>query len=1568
MSDVLGSSTSGSRQKLDALAKRDSNADTVNAISETGTMINAAQVGAAGGTALAGGTLSCFLGRVIAPLGGAMAGAWLASAVGADRPVTWLMNEVGLPTVAKPGKAPAHVKHKIVHENAFWGALAGLAAGIAVGVAIAAAAAAIVATGGAAAAVIAAAGPYAVGFVAGVVGGFVGGAVASGVSKTGSVTGEIADGSPNVSFEGKAVARVTDPVSCSKDPGEPPPQIAQGSKTISVNGLPLARIGHKITCSATIQEGCNTISADETTGTYGKINANVSILEQLVLTTADVLLMRSATKEGGLLDGVLRELLGEPIDMATGDYADYRTDFTWPHVLPLTLRRVYAGRQPVTGLLGERWICNWSQRLEYRQTEDGPATITFFDADGQQLVYPVPQDEFNAFNLWAPHYALRGSRQQPEIFDERSQQSLIFEFAGIQSSIARLSRIEDRNGNAIAFSYNALGHLCQVRHSAGFELWVNCNANGLLQSVSSHSGGKDVLVSYHFDHGRLSDVHSRFYGEFHFRYTAEGWLDHWRDSGATSVRLSYDHRGRVIATRTNTALYDDRFEYDDDERRATYVDALGHRHERWFDAENRLIRLRDPLGRVTSIAYDEYGWVRCRRDPLGRDSLYEHDARGRLAQFTNPYGQVQRYRWNDDGLLLEQRADSGTVQWHYNAEGNAVARCSPDGETRWRYNLQGQVTHRTDPDGVTRSWAYDGYGRLATSTDPLGRQTQFSHDVFGRPASRTDAAGHRTCYAYQPGPDNPREALSHIEYPDRSVRQWRYDHEGLLSESIDPLGNITRYTWGAFDLLASVTDATQAITQYHRDGAARLLGVTNAAGQQWRLERDAAGQLAAETDWSGRITRYERNVLGQITARHLPDGGTLHYDYDELDRLVAISGASRRHTFEWNSRDRLVGAQVWLRAASGEWQSDNDVRFDYDEAHRLVAESQHDQRLEYGYDAQGRPQSLATPGGMTRWQFDSAGQLETLASNGHRFDFAYDGLGQETQRRYRPHKIQDDVQPELAALYPEGYVQFQDYDEMRRLASQAVCGQSWDQALQPESVGQRNLRTYGWDAAGRCTQMRETRSGVAQEINQWRYDARDQIVSATHWSGTSAGGQAHDEQYQYDALGHIAQQEHDGVIESHRYQGDQLISAGPGIYSYDACGRVTSRTEHRRGFRPQQWLYRWDEFGRMCEALTPYGERWRYRYDAFGRRISKACVEGGRRRRARRVDYLWQGSRMIEARRDYGAPAADEAQARPARPRYELQRWHYRPGTHAVLAQERLRYDSAPDRPCSDWHPVACDPNGAPHTLYGSDGRAVWRARRRLWGETERDTTADQQRETLDHVVPDRWLAQQLWGGDDTPDCELRFAGQWDDEETGLHYNLQRYYDPKTGQYLSPDPIGLAGGLRTHAYVHDPVQWCDPLGLAACFDAKANRWRDSDTGRFVKTADGIDAHLAQFRDGASYITPTKALDTYGRDPIGRPDGQFVMPSSYLDDLMLSTRGDVAKLEDALGIPSGSWQGNPLSRIDIQDPSSVGLRMATGSESGANSLWLPGGYTSGGVPEAVVNQIPAGSYTESPIGK
>jgi len=107
---------------------------------------------------------------------------------------------------------------------------------------------------------------------------------------------------------------------------------------------------------------------------------------------------------------------------------------------------------------------------------------------------------------------------------------------------------------------------------------------------------------------------------------------------------------------------------------------------------------------------------------------------------------------------------------------------------------------------------------------------------------------------------------------------------------------------------------------------------------------------------------------------------------------------------------------------------------------------------------------------------------------------------------------------------------------------------------------------------------------------------------------------------------------------------------------------------------------------------------------------------------------------------------------------------------------------------------VHTDQLDTPRVISDPQGVTVWR-----WeGEPFGGTVADED--------PDGVGVKFVFNG--------RFPGQYFDEETGLHYNYHRYYDPATGRYITSDPIGLKGGLNTYGYVRsNPLNLWDPYGL-----------------------------------------------------------------------------------------------------------------------------------------------------------
>lgn len=180
-------------------------------------------------------------------------------------------------------------------------------------------------------------------------------------------------------------------------------------------------------------------------------------------------------------------------------------------------------------------------------------------------------------------------------------------------------------------------------------------------------------------------------------------------------------------------------------------------------------------------------------------------------------------------------------------------------------------------------------------------------------------------------------------------------------------------------------------------------------------------------------------------------------------------------------------------------------------------------------------------------------------------------------------------------------------------------------------------------------------------------------------------------------------------------------------------------------------------------------ERAAYRYDAGGHRIAKQA--GGETR------YFMYDDGQLLAEADALGRIVAEYVYLGRRP---VARLRHDGGTRSWLPGMR-------PRPVIEY--LHTDQRDAVDTVTDADGRLLWRGQLDAFGV----------------LIAESGAAGSM---------PLRLAGQYADKETGLYYNVHRYYDPAQGRYLQADPLGLAAGLNMYAYTgNDPLNKTDPLGL-----------------------------------------------------------------------------------------------------------------------------------------------------------
>ncbi|WP_435881608.1 DUF6531 domain-containing protein [Streptomyces xanthochromogenes] len=1137
--------------------------------------------------------------------------------------------------------------------------------------------------------------------------------------------------------------------------------------------------------------------------------------------------------------------VGEPIDVATGAMLMTATDLSLPASLPLIFQRTHLSSYRGGVCFGPTWISTLDECVQI----DGEGVV-FAAADGMRLVYPVPQPGVPTLPVTGPRWPLEWDGKPDGVMTVTDPDTGIIRtfttpFPSGSFGIFHLpvDAWSDRNGMRIDVERTTDGIPMGLRHSGGYYVAVDTE-------------GPRITALRLLD--QVPDA-----------YTSLAT----REGGTVIMRYGYDEAGNLSEV-VNSSGLPLTFAYDDAGRMTKWTDRNGTWFTYTYDERGRVTHTEGIDGILSgNLTYDDAESTTTYTDSLGHTTTHRYNVAGLVVEETDQLGGITRTEWDEHGAKPLTVTDplGRTTRYAYDEACHLVEVTRPDGSTaRARYNRLGLPTEVIEPSGAIWRYTYDERGNLLTTTDPLGAEAHRAYDHSGGLTGLTDALGHtRTVTVNAAG--LPMSLTDELGHPTTVCR----DTFGRVVETTDALGHTTRLSW-------TVEGKPEHLD--HPDGTQEL----------WAW--DAEGNLLSRTDQTGRTTRHAPAPFDVPATRTAPDGTTYTFTYDTELRLAAVTnpqGLTWAYTYDPAGRlisetdfsgrtvtytndaagilhirtngagetlqfvHDVLGRVTEQRDSAGEvttyayapdgslaraTNSNAVVVIERDVLGRALTETVNGRATTYAYDALGRRTQRTTPSGYaSHWTYDPAGRPTKLDSEHGRLQFTYDATGRETQRR-----ISDDT-----ALS-------QTWDSAGRLTTQSLTTHS---SSEPERLLQH--RAYTYRADGYLSEVRELASGT----RRFDLDATGRVtaVRAHGWTET----------YAYDTTGNLTH----ATAPAHPEPGDRELQgtlirrAGRTTYEHDGQGRVVRKIRKLLNGQQRTWTYTWNAEDRLAGITTPDDEQWHYTYDPLGRRIAKYRLnEDGSK--AVRTDFTWDDTRLAEQ-----IDAEDRATT-----------WDYAPGTHRPLTQSDHRprvpgrsylsqlaedHDSGPDL---RFQAVVTDSIGTPTELVTADGHVTWQHRTSLWG--------------IHHPAPSDTEASAY--------CSLRFPGQYADAESGLNYNYFRYYSPETASYLSPDPLGLAGGPQPAGYVNHPLTGFDPLGLYDC--TKVTKVIDKAIERAAegkrRTASGYHGHL----------TPEREVEI-----LSNPDGVYIS-NGGAERLIFHKGEDIVVMES-----KGGKSGNVITSYGPSGP-------------------------------------------------
>lgn len=1000
-----------------------------------------------------------------------------------------------------------------------------------------------------------------------------------------------------------------------------------------------------------------------------------------------------------------------------------------------------------------------------------------------------------------------------------------------------LTGITDERGVRYAtFSYDRAGWATSSRHAENAQrVDVTYHADGsrLVRDSRGHSStyrlgaGHGTALVDSIDGPGCSACGS---GESSYTYDAANNVTSKTEHGITTEYGNYDTQGnpgyRIEAAGTPQArriefTYDSRFHGKVTARSEPSVYAGGRKVTTYtYDDFGNPTEVTTsgyqpdgtPVARTTRYAYDgplnQLTRIDGPRSDVNDVTTFEYypnepsqgPNRGRLARVIDPSGLVLRdqIQYSQTGKVRSERRPNGLALSYSYYPGNdrlATFTESAGNATRvvhWTYLPTGEVESVTRGYGTaaasTLTLHYDGARRLTSLADGLGNVIRYTLDAEGNRTAEEvyDSAGRlrravaRTFDVYN-RLDTSAQANERVDYdfaPDGSLTgetggrgtASHYDYDALhrlvtttrdFGGSDPATANTTvTYGYGAGERVTRVTDPNGNATTYVYDDLGDLLSETSPDAGTTTYAYDAAGNVRSRTDAERQTTTYRYDADNRILAAAYADGTAAVYDYDKAPggagRLAAVEDAS--------------GGTEWEYTPFGE------VRLKRQSVGSLNFV------ITYEYDVAGDLVRITYPSGRVVEYAYEEGQVRSVA---------VDGAPLATDIRHAP------FGPISEWTWRSGPGNERLYDMAGRVSAYTVAG---------------DTRRLTYDAVGDITALSDSR------VNRtFGYDALSRL--------TAANDASFDQAFAYDANGNRLELREATGMTSYSYAPDsnrllQMVADTTREYRYDANGNTVDDGRH---------TYTYDARNRL--VAVDDGRTANYRLNALGQRVYKQVpVPGdangdgvidqndlralaGKQGTALsagadcngdgvvdNLDVPCTAQKMAATKSGKAGPSASATapQIEPELYFVDDEQGHligeYDRNGNAVREMiwlENLPVGLLTNGALYNIHP---DHLGTPRAITDQAGTVVWR-----WDSDPFGTTAANEDPDGD--------GQRLV-------FNLRFPGQYLDEETGQHYNYFRDFDPKAGRYLEFDPVGLKGGLNAYAYVrNNPLTLRDPAGL-----------------------------------------------------------------------------------------------------------------------------------------------------------